>query len=534
MSAALEPPYVIALDIGTSSMRVGMYDRLGRRVPEVEAGLTHAPSTTPNGGAEMDAEALVDAACRTLEGALAQAGTRAEEIAGVGVCTFWHSILGVDEAGRSTTPVIMWADTRSVGEVETLRGRLDERAAHARTGCPFHTSYVPPKLLWLHRERPAEFARTRRWLSPGEYLFLRLFGEARCSVSMASGTGMLDQRRLDWDEELLSVLPIERGQLSFVSDLSPSGGLRDEFARRLPALAHVPWLPAVGDGACSNLGSGCLGPDRAAVMVGTSGAMRVVRRQVTGAGRREASGVRREPDVVRTSERVPGEPLLTPHASRLTPEAVAPPGLWCYRIDAERPLIGGALSNGGNLFAWLNETLRLPEPKAAEAELAAMTPDAHGLTVLPFLAGERSPGWAGHARAAFAGLSWSTRPIDMLCAGLESVAYRFALIAERLPLQADTQVVATGGALLSSPTWTQIVCDVLGRPLVASEEPEASGHGAALLALETLGVLSDLSQAPFAFGRVFEPDMRRHEVYQAARRRQAVLYERLVEQTLDD
>jgi gluconokinase len=473
----------------------------------------------------MDGEALVDAACQVVEGALAKAGLRAGEIAGVGVCTFWHSILGVDEAGRPTTPVIMWADTRSVGEVEMLRGRLDERAAHARTGCPFHASYVPPKLLWLHRERPDAFSRTRRWLSPGEYLFLRLFGEGRCSASMASGTGMLDQRRLDWDEELLSVLPIERGQLSPISDLSPSRGLRDEFARRLPALAHVPWVPAVGDGACSNLGSGCLGPERAAVMVGTSGAMRVVSREWLVVSRQDG----------REAAEKDGSPTGT-HDLRLTTNdsPVAPPGLWCYRIDAERPLVGGALSNGGNLFAWLNETLRLPEPKAAEAELAAMTPDAHGLTVLPFLAGERSPGWAGHARAAFAGLSWSTRPIDMLRAGLESVAYRFALIAERLPLQADTQVVATGGALLSSPTWTQIVCDVLGRPLIASEEPEASGHGASLLALETLGLLPDLSQAPFAFGRVFEPDMRRHEVYQAARRRQAVLYERLVEQTLDD
>src|SRR5207253_595803 len=116
-----------------------------------------------------------------------------------------------------------------------------------------------------------------------------------------------------------------------------------------------------------------------------------------------------------------------------------------------------------------------------EQELAASEPDAHGLTVLPFLAGERSPGWAGHARAAFTGVSWSTRPMDLLQAGLESVAYRFALIAERLSLGAQTQVVATGAALLSSPAWIQTVCDVLGRPLVASVEPEASSHGAALM-----------------------------------------------------
>jgi gluconokinase len=484
-----EPPFVLALDIGTSSVRVGMYDRLGRRVPQVETGLAHTPETTPDGGVEMEAEGLVEAACWALSTALAHAGPHAKQIAGVGVCTFWHSILGVDEAGHATTPVIMWADTRSVQEVETLRAAVDETAAHARTGCPFHTSYVPPKLMWLQRARPEAFARTRRWLSPGEYLFLRLFGEPHCSVSMASGTGMLNQRTMDWDEELLAALPIERDQLTPVGDLSASRGLRGDFLRRLPVLAEVPWVPAVGDGACSNLGSGCVGPDRAALMVGTSGAMRIV-----------------------SAER----------------DVVAPPGLWCYRVDAARALIGGALSNGGNLFAWLRETLQLPEPEVVEAELAAMEPDAHGLTVLPFLAGERSPGWAGHARASFSDISWSTRPIDLLRAGLESVAYRFAMIAERLPLQTDTQIVATGGALLSSPAWTQIVCDVLGRPLVASEEPEASGHGAALLALETLGFVPDLTQAPFAFGRVFEPDLQRHEVYQEARRRQAALYDRLV------
>src|SRR5947209_14659282 len=169
-----EPPFVLALDIGTSSVRVRMYDRLGRGVPGVEAHLANAPETLPDGGVEMEPEGLVEAACRALSTALAQAGPRAAEIAGVGVSTFWHSILGVDEAGQPTTPILLWADTRSVREVEELRRLLDESAVHARTGCPFHTSYVPPKLLWLHRERPGDFARTRRWLSPGEYLFLRL------------------------------------------------------------------------------------------------------------------------------------------------------------------------------------------------------------------------------------------------------------------------------------------------------------------------------------------------------------------------
>src|SRR5207249_7031698 len=129
--------------------------------------------------------------------------------AAVGVCTFWHSILGVAE-NRAVTPIYMWSDTRPVEEVAELRRRLDEREVHARTGCMQHTSYVPPKLLWVARHRPEQLEAAQRWMSPGEYLFLRLFGQAHCSLSMASATGMLNQQSLDWDELVLQALPVRR------------------------------------------------------------------------------------------------------------------------------------------------------------------------------------------------------------------------------------------------------------------------------------------------------------------------------------
>src|SRR5207245_2091077 len=108
--AVPEPPYILALDVGTSSVRTGLFDRLGRTVPEVESSLRHAPETTPDGGVEMDPEGLVEAVCWVLASGLAQAGPRAGEIAGVGICTFWHSFLGLDEAEQPTTPILMWAD----------------------------------------------------------------------------------------------------------------------------------------------------------------------------------------------------------------------------------------------------------------------------------------------------------------------------------------------------------------------------------------------------------------------------------------
>src|SRR5262249_58182238 len=103
-------------------------------------------------------------------------------------------------------------------------------------------------------------------------------------------------------------------------------------------------------------------------------------------------------------------------------------GLWCYRADRRGVVLGGALNDGGNLVDWCRRSLQLGPPEEVERELAAMEPDAHGLTLLPFLAGERSPGWVAHARGAIAGLRLDTRPPQVLRAAMEAVALRFELI----------------------------------------------------------------------------------------------------------
>ena len=129
------------------------------------------------------------------------------------------------------------------------------------------------------------------------------------------------------------------------------------------------------------------------------------------------------------------------------------------------------------------------------------------MTVLPFLAGERSPGWAGHARATLHGLSQATTPLDILRAGLESVAFRIALVFDLLRrlLPGDPEIVASGGALLGSPAWLQIMTDVLNRPVAVSAVQEVSGRGAALLALEALGALADLGKDLTLSARFMSP-----------------------------
>jgi gluconokinase len=439
----------------------------------------------------LDAEAVFRLVVEVVDESLEKAGPGARGISGVAMSTFWHSLLGIDGSGRPTTPVFTWADRRAAEAARELRARLDEGEVHARTGCVLHSSYWPAKLLWLSEEDREAFRRTERFLSPGEYVYLRLFGEARASVSMASGTGLLDQDRKRYDEGVLDALPVERDRLSPVSD-EPLRGLAGEWAKRWPALAEVPWFPAYGDGACSNVGSGCVGRGRLAVMVGTSGAMRVLWK----AG-----------------------------------EAKTPEGLWRYRSDGSRFVVGGALSDGGNLVAWLRETLRLPDEGETERLLREMEPGAHGLVFLPLLAGERGPGWADTANGTISGLCMTTTPVEILRSAMEAVALRFALILERiddaLPAEGRT-VIASGGGLLNSRAWATITANALNRPLTLSGVDEASSRGAALLATEALGG-PEVEEVEAPLGETIEPEEDRHEAYQKALERQRALYEAVLD-----
>jgi len=186
---------VVTLDVGTSSARALAFDDGGRAVPGAEGHAAYEPRTTPDGGVELDAEALFDSVARALDECLAGCGSRAAEITAVGASVFWHSLLALDRTGRPLTPVMTWADTRSATAARALRRELDERAVHRRTGAPIHSAFFPAKLRWLREMRPEVFAQAARWCGFAELLHERLTGALRCSLSMASGTGLLDQGR---------------------------------------------------------------------------------------------------------------------------------------------------------------------------------------------------------------------------------------------------------------------------------------------------------------------------------------------------
>lgn len=479
-------PRVLALDIGTSSARAAVFDAAGTELPGTRARAAWRVRTGVDGAAEFDPARLLNCVLRCVGEALDCAGPAAGGIVAVGACCFWHSLVGVDEGLEPVTPILTWADNRPGAVMAELAERIDPAGTYARTGCPFHASYWPAKLTYLRRAMPEASARVRWWLSPPDWLYARLFGRVGTSHSMASATGLYRQDAQAWDAELCAALGVDLSLLPpILEDADAFRGLSGRFAGRWALGADVPWVPAIGDGAASNVGADCLAPRVAALMVGTSAAVRVAGESCTG-------------------------PL--------------PRGLWRYRLDRRRPLVGGAISNGGVVFQWLQRVLRLP--RDFEDRIAAMPPDDCGLTVLPLLMGERTPVWRSDVSGVIAGLREAVGPLDIARAAMEAVAIRCATMVELVDAAAGgpVRLIATGTALRVSPLWPRMIADALARPLEVSPVEEASLRGAALHAARSLG-LAPTEPAQPQVQRVVEPRPDAKAVYDRLRDRTQRLYE---------
>ncbi|KAF1774060.1 Carbohydrate kinase, FGGY, C-terminal [Phytophthora cactorum] len=270
--------------------------------------------------------------------------------------------------------------------------------------------------------------------------------------------------------------------------LGPILGLNSTFARRWPELKNVPFFLGVSDGAAANIGSKC---------IDASAALRVV---------------------------------LSEDAMK---NAKVPKGLWCYRIGKNHVLLGGALSDGGSVYKFFRESLRLSDEDLT-SQLEKIDPTKHGLTVLPFLSGERAPGWLENATCTISGINKWTTPIEFLRAGMESIALRIGVLFSLLAFSADldAMVVVSGTALTSSRVWRQMIADCLGKKLILEASAiETTSRGLAVLIGTYLGLHTLKESGSFPAGTTHleysQPDATAHAAYLEARHEQESLYRKL-------
>lgn len=418
MSGAL----IVGVDIGTTSVKAAGFDADGGMHSRVEARYDlHEPRP---GWVEQDPLAVIDA----VVGLVSKTGPVAFSAA-------MHSLVGLDAADRPLTPLITWGDTRASEQAERLKAEHPE--LHARTGTPMHPMSPLAKLCWM-RERGVQ---AHRWAGVKELVLHRLTGEWVMDHSTASGTGLMDLARLDWDPEALELAGIAQEQLP----------------RLVPCTERFGKLVVgAGDGPLANLGVGAVAPGVAACSIGTSGALRLM---VS------------EPGLDRAG------------------------GIFCYALTPKRWVVGGAINNGGVVLEWLTHSLGAPIETLLE-EAAAVPPGSDGLIMLPYLLSERAPHWSALARGAYVGLSHAHGRGHLVRAALEGVCQQLALVLASLAGAGyEVREVRATGGFARSALWKQLLADALAIPVGYTAGHEGSAFGAALLGMQALGIIDSIDRA---------------------------------------
>ncbi|MFC7549969.1 FGGY family carbohydrate kinase [Plantactinospora sp. GCM10030261] len=435
---------ILALDLGTSSVRglvldtdaVPLPGALARRMVTIELGA--------DGAATLDGAAYLAALCECLD-ELAEAG-RLDGVGLVATAAQWHSVVPLDQAGEPLGPVLTWLDSRP-SPPPGAPAPTDQVAFHHRTGTWWHRFYWNVRLPWL-RERVDH--RDLRFAGLVEYVFGALLDEAPMSVSQASATGLLDLRTLEWDEEACGLARVHEGELPRLAPKGWRGRLRADHARRWPALRAADWVPPLGDGAASNVGSRAVDTGHAAVTVGTSAAVRLIQPAPA------------------------GEPLPP-----------LPSSLWRYRVDHEHVVTGTAFSGGGNLYAWADRELRLPQDDDLEKALTGIPPGG-GVRADPRLAGDRPPGLAPAGSGQLIGLGFNTTAVDIFAGLMSALCRQVAVGLAEIESTVDRQVsvILGGGAVTASPWWRRSFQHALApREVSYVANPEIGATGAALVAI---------------------------------------------------
>ncbi|MGI6169545.1 MAG: gluconokinase [Christensenellales bacterium] len=396
------------------------------------------------------------------------------DIAAISLVGTWHSLMLADRDMRPYTPIYTWAYRGAAQVAGQLRRNQEQTAAlYQKTGCMVHAMYPAYKLMKLQQD--GQVGRETRVCSQADYIFYCLTGEWAVSQSIASGTALLNIHSLAWDEEMLELAGIGEGQLPPVRPHTYTAPLCALAARELGLSPGIPVAVGNADGALNQVGAGAMREGVMTLSVGTSGALRMA--------------------------------VEAP----VIPEI---PSTWCYYAPGK--WLSGAATNGAtNCVDWfLQQTM---QGRAGFAEMEAQMPeDTLDFPVfLPFLYGERCPGWQDERSGAFCGVKGNHGAGHFYRAVLEGVLFNLYHCYQILTEVGGTpEKICVSGGILNSLRWTQMLSDIVQRELDCPEMEQASMMGGAAVGLLVAGALTDLQDFQLKEGKKVYPDVSKRDFYE--------------------
>jgi xylulokinase len=489
----------LGIDCGTQSTKtVALDTETGAILAAATRGYELMPGLPP-GHAEQDPAIWVAAMDETVAEVLEKLGPRRAEVRGLGVSGQQHGFVPLDAQGRVIRPAKLWCDVSTVEECDILRARFGGAAALIeRTGLDMLPGFTAPKILWLKRHEPENFARLATVLLPHDYLNFCLTGRLCMEYGDASGTALMDVRKRTWSREVLEAIDpaLHEKMPALGSSCEPAGELTADWRTRWNLPAGVIVSAGGGDNMMGAIGTANVEPGRVTASLGTSGTLFAYSAQ----------------------------PAVDPAG-----EIAA----FCDSTDAWLPLVCTmnvtvATEAARNLFGWSHAEM--------EQEIARVPAGSDGLLFLPYLTGERTPNLP-RASGVFHGLTPRTmKPGHLARATMEGVTLGVAYGMEGLRRLgvAPTEIRLTGGGSKSA-IWRQICADVFGCRVVTLAEAEGAALGAAIQAAAAAERGRSIREWANALvrvntGEVVEP--RRDFDYAAALKKQGELTRAMVDRDL--
>jgi xylulokinase len=437
----------LGIDCGTQSTKTIALDAESGHIIASAAQSYEVLPGLPPGHLEQNPSTWMEAVDTTIKQVLAQLGSRRAEVGGIGISGQQHGFVALDRGGNVIRPAKLWCDTSTADECDLIRAHFGgSKAVIEKVGMDMLPGFTAPKILWLKRHEPENFAKLATVLLPHDYLNFSLTGRLGMEYGDASGTALMNVRTRTWARDVLDFI-----DPALVEKMPPLGSSRKPAGMLLPDLAKSWGLPidvvvsaGGGDNMMGAIGTGNTAPGRVTASLGTSGT------------------------IYAYSEK----PVIDPMGE------VAG---FCDSTDAWLPLVCTmnvtvATEAARNLFGWSHAQL--------EDAVRSVPPGADGLLFLPYLQGERTPNLP-RGTGVFHGLTTRTMtPAHMARATMEGVTLGLAYGLHRMRTLgiAPTEIRLTGGGSKSA-IWRQICADVFGCRVVTLAESEGAALGSAIQAL---------------------------------------------------
>lgn len=464
MDIQQKPEVWIGVDVGTTGVRAIAYDVNGNSVSSAEE---FYPLLTPHPDwAEENPLQIFEAVEKVVSEAAGVLRYKNRTLAGIALSTVMHSFAGLDEHYEPLMDMQTWADSRSAGIVREMK--KDEalcRRFYEKTGCPIHACYPLAKVLWLKENMPDIFAMTKYIGSLKDYIFRGLTGEWVIDHSGASTSGMYNEQKMAWDDEILAYAGLKKEQLPPIVSTTYQNGLSKEAAEAMNLPVGLPVVIGATDGVLVNVGIGAVEPGQLSATIGTSGALRMLTRK----------------------------PMVD---SKMR--------TWCYNLTDDMWVAGGAINNGGMILRWVRdkichytkshlENLDVDGYDLMTMKAAHVAPGSDGLIMLPCFTGERAPYWNSELRGMFFGLSLNHSRSHMIRAALEGICYSMNAVFAALKEFGEIKDIRVSGSFTKSELWLQILSDILNEELTLPNNSEGAAFGAAVLGFIASGRLKSIS-----------------------------------------